>query len=68
MFEYRCGEWKVPRRFVVVRRKQLKEQGLQIDFLDTSEYDYDYFIYITTEAFTPWQTHKKYGERVTCET
>jgi len=67
-FEYRCGEWKVTRRFVAVRRKQLKEQSPQVDLLDTSEYDYDYFCYVTTESFTPWQTHKKYAERATCET
>ncbi len=23
---------------------------------------------MTTEALTPWQTHRKYGERATCET
>jgi hypothetical protein len=23
---------------------------------------------VTTEALTPWQAHKKYGERATCET
>ena len=28
----------------------------------------DYFCYVTTEALTPWQTYKKYGERATCET
>jgi hypothetical protein len=67
-FDYRCGAWKVTRRFVAVRRKQLKEPSPQVDLLDTSEYDYDYFCYVTTEAFTPWQTHKKYGERATCET
>jgi len=26
-FDYRCGEWKVTRHFVAVRRKQLKEQS-----------------------------------------
>jgi len=26
------------------------------------------FGYVTTEVLTPWQTHKKYGERATCET
>ena len=67
-FDYRCGEWKVTRHFVAVRRKQLKEPSPQADLLDTSEYDYDYFCYVTTESFTPWQTHKKYGERATCET
>ncbi len=50
------------------QERQLKEQSPQVDLLDTSEYDYDYFCYVTTESFTPWQTHKKYGERATCET
>jgi len=35
----------------------------------TLEFKVDtYFCYVTTEALTPWQTHKKYGERATCET
>ena len=67
-FKYRCGTWKVTRCFVAVRKKKLKEQSLQIDLLGTSEYDYGYFCYVTTESLTPWQTHKKYGERATCET
>ena len=29
---------------------------------------YDYFCYVTTERLTPWQAHKRYGERATCET
>lgn len=65
-FDYRCGEWKVTRRFVAVRRRLPKEEGPQLDLLETTEYDY--FCYVTTEALTPWQTHKKYGERATCET
>ncbi|MEI8209491.1 MAG: hypothetical protein WCG16_09825 [Methylococcales bacterium] len=56
------------RRLVAVRWKQLKEQSHQIDLLDTSEYYYDYFCYVTIESLTPWQAHKKYGERATCET
>jgi Transposase DDE domain. len=67
-FKYRCGEWTVTRRFVAVRRKQPKEPSPQTDLLETSAYDYDYFCYVTTEALTPWQAHKKYGERATCET
>jgi len=27
-----------------------------------------YFCYVTTEKFTPWDTHKTYGKRATCET
>lgn len=65
-FDYRCGEWKVTRHFVAVRRRLPKEEGPQLDLLETTEYDY--FCYVTTEALTPWQTHKKYGERATCET
>jgi hypothetical protein len=65
---YRCGDWTKTRRFVAVRKKLPKEQSLQVDLLDTGEYEYDYFCYVTTEDLTPWQTHKKYGERATCET
>ena len=65
-FEYRCGEWKKTRRFVVVRKALPKKESPQLDLLETTEYDY--FCYVTTEALTPWQTHKKYGERATCET
>ena len=65
-FDYRCGEWKVTRRFVAVRQPQPKKESPQLDLLETTEYDY--FCYVTTEALTPWQAHKKYGERATCET
>ena len=65
-FDYRCGEWKVARRFVAVRQRLPKEESPQLDLLETTKYDY--FCYVTTEALTPWQTHKKYGERATCET
>jgi hypothetical protein len=65
-FDYRCGEWKVARRFVAVRQRLPKEESPQLELLETTKYDY--FCYVTTEALTPWQTHKKYGERATCET
>jgi hypothetical protein len=66
-FEHRCEHWNRSRRFVAVRRKIEKQQPVyQTDLLDTTEYDY--FCYVTTEALSPWQTHKKYGERATCET
>jgi hypothetical protein len=66
IFDYRCGEWKVARRFVAVRQRLPKEESPQLELLETTQYDY--FCYVTTEALTPWQTHKKYGERATCET
>ena len=65
-FEYRCTEWSVTRRFVAVRKALPKAQSCQLDLLETTTYDT--FCYITTETLTPWQTHKKYGERATCET
>jgi len=65
-FDYRCGDWQATRRFVAVRQRLPKKESLQLDLLETTEYDY--FCYVTTEALTPWQTHKKYGERATCET
>jgi hypothetical protein len=27
----------------------------QSDLWETGEYEYDYFCYVTTEAFAPWQ-------------
>jgi len=65
-FDYRCGDWQATRRFVAVRQHLPKKESPQLDLLETTEYDY--FCYFTTEALTPWQTHKKYGERATCET
>jgi len=65
-FDYRCGDWQATRRFVAVRQRLPKKESPQLDLLETTEYDY--FCYVTTEALTPWQTHKKYGERATCET
>ena len=65
-FDYRCGDWKITRRFVAVRQRQPQKESPQLDLLETTEYDY--FCYVTTEALSPWQTHKKYGERATCET
>lgn len=65
-FMHRCGDWAVARRFVAVRQIRPQADSLQLDLLETTEYDN--FCYVTTEALTPWQTHKKYGERATCET
>jgi len=67
-FKYQCGNWGTERRFVAVRReKENKEmEDLQGEFFDNKEYDY--FCYVTTEDMTPWETHKSYGQRATCET
>ena len=65
-FDYRCGDWQATRRIVAVRQRLPKAESPQLDLLETTEYDT--FCYVTTEALTPWQAHKKYGERATCET
>lgn len=65
-FRYRCADWSAARTFVGVRQIRPQMDSPQLDLLQTVEYDS--FCYVTTEALTPWQTHKKYGERATCET
>ena len=65
-FTYRCAEWKATRRFVAVRQQQPKQASPQLELLEMTEHAY--FCYVTTEALTPWQAHKKYGGRATCET
>ena len=70
-FEYACKDWKKARRFVAVRieredgasakKKKAQKEGL-------NEKSYDYFCYVVSESFSPFQAHKKYGERATCET
>lgn len=67
-FDYECGSWSGKRRFVAVRREKenKKEESMQGELFDNQEYDY--FCYVTTEDLTPWDTHKKYGQRATCET
>ncbi len=65
-FSYSCGEWKRDRRFVAVR---LRSEEKVLPQRKLFEYKcYDYFSYVTSEDLTPWQTHKKYGKRATCET
>lgn len=66
-FEYRCGSWARSRRFVAVRMT-IVEQHTNPQWELFEAMKYDYFCYVTTEALTPWQAHKKYGERATCET
>jgi hypothetical protein len=56
-FDYRCDDWQATRRFVAVHQRLPKKESPQLDLLETTEYDY--FCYVTTEALTPWQTHKK---------
>ncbi len=65
-FTYRCGGWGVDRTFLAVRCLLPPIDHPQRELLENNVYDY--FYYVTTEKFTPWQAHQKYGERATCET
>ena len=65
-FSYKCEKWKKERSFVAVRKVKEKESKNQLDFFEKK--DYEYFCYVLTEEYTPWEAHKKYGERATCET
>ena len=47
--------------------KKGKREGVQGELLETQP-GYDYFCYVTNEPLTPWETHKTYGKRATCET
>jgi hypothetical protein len=70
-FYYACKDWKKARRFVAVRIEiedgaSAKKKKAQKE--ESNEKSYDYFCYVVSESFSPWQAHKKYGERATCET
>lgn len=64
-FTHRCGTWKKDRTFIALRKRKEDENPAQKKLLDSGSYDW--FCYVTTENLTPWKTHKKYGERATCE-
>jgi hypothetical protein len=65
-FHYACNNWKKKRRFVAVRKEKKEKKSAQLELIEMK--DYEYFCYVVSEKYTPWQTHKKYGERATSET
>jgi len=58
--------WNASRLFVAVREEKEIDDSPQQELLDRKEYDY--FCYVTTENYTEWETHKRYGKRATSET
>ena len=65
-FEYGCKSWETKRIFKAVRIEIPENKPNEI-LLDIKRYSY--FCYVTTDLhLTPWEVHKKYGERATCET
>jgi len=66
-FTHGCGTWSGKRQFVAVRKLKEDKKQKQLNLL-LDHREFDYFCYVSTEDLTPWQAHKKYGERATCET
>lgn len=64
-FLYACEGWGRLRRFVAVRLDTRIEPSRAAKAAGDG---YVYFCYVTSEPFTPWQAHRSYGERATCET
>lgn len=67
-FNYRCHSWGKERSFVAVRRESEKKKTVELQDELFENKQFDYFCYVTTEHTTPWETHKSYGQRATCET
>jgi len=65
-FWYSTRSWNASRLLVAVREKKKIEYSPQQDLLGVESYDY--FCYVTTENYTAWETHKRYGQRATSET
>ncbi len=66
-FFYRCRDWERPRRFLAVRTEKVSEKkSAQLELLPNKEYEN--FCYVTSELLSPWEAHKQYGKRATCET
>jgi hypothetical protein len=62
-FEYKCHDWEKARRFVAVRKIVKEEtEGLLFPVVK-----YEFFCYVTNLDLTPWEAHKFYCKRATCE-
>ena len=65
-FWYKAGSWNASRLMVAVRQEKIPPRSKQQNLIDPVSYDF--FCYVTTENYTPWETHKTYGKRATSET
>lgn len=62
-FEYGAHGWKKARHFAAVRRIA----GVETEGMVFPKVNYDYFCYCINMKLGPYQTHKFYGNRGTCE-
>ena len=65
-FSHQCETWRTSRKFMAVRREKEEELKGMATLFEIKEYDY--FCYVLTDALTPWQAHKEYGQRAVAET
>ncbi len=65
-FFHQCASWSCSRQFVAVRREKDPDPDKPPMLFNLK--DYDYFCYVTSDNDDPWQVHKQYGQRATCET
>ncbi len=66
VFMHQCGTWSKARLFMAVRLEKPAEESVQESLFEIK--DYEYFCYVATDCKYPWQAHKQYGQRATCET
>lgn len=60
-FFYRCDGWSHARRFVAVRRPI--ETIVNLGLFTWTTVEYDYFCYVTSMDWQPWNIHRYYGQR-----
>ena len=66
-FDHACDGWTRSRLFSVVRIKVDEYQESSTLFPEFVIEKYAYFCYVNTRQMSPWETHRFYGQRATCE-
>lgn len=67
-FEYKCADWKKPRKFLAIRQiTEIEDTDDNLQLFPGPKIAYSYFCYCTNMKLTPWAAHKYYGKRATSE-
>jgi len=65
-FYHRCATWSRAWLFMAVRTEKPAKPNGEPTLFEMKQYDH--FCYVVTDCQNPWQAHKQYGQRATCET
>jgi len=65
-FIHQCAPWSAARLFMAVRLEKPADPDAPATLFELK--NYDYFCYVVSDCNNPWQAHKEYGQRATCET